>query len=187
MRKITVFNFLSLNGFYKGPYNDISWHRHGDEENVFSEEMLALEHILLFGRHTYEMMAGYWSSEHALANDPIVAEKMNSAEKWLVSKSIQNPEWYNTQTLQNDFIEDIKLRKSKPGKNITILGSGSIVTQLANAGLIDHFEIMIDPIAIGEGASFLQHLNQPLELQLSHTRVFNSGTVLLSYNVVNPA
>ena len=65
MRKLTAFNFLTLNGFYKGPHDDISWHVHGSEEAEFAAEGAKSESMLLFGRKTYEMMAGYWPTPEA--------------------------------------------------------------------------------------------------------------------------
>ena len=64
---------------------------------------------------------------------------------------------------------------------MTILGSGSIVTQLAEAGLIDTFQVMIDPVAIGKGTSLFQNMARELNLRLTETRTFNSGVVLLNY------
>jgi hypothetical protein len=74
MKKITAFNFITLNGFLNDVDGDISWHRHGVEENQFAAESLQSGNTLLFGRNTYEMMAGYWPTPMAMQNDPDVAE-----------------------------------------------------------------------------------------------------------------
>ena len=86
---LTVFNFISLNGCYKGLEDEVSWHQHGPEEHAFAVEMLKAGHILLFGRRTYEMMAGYWPTEAAQKNDPLVARGMNEAEKIVFSKTLK--------------------------------------------------------------------------------------------------
>jgi dihydrofolate reductase len=80
MRKVSVFNFISLNGYFEGPNSDISWHRHGVEENEYAVESLKSGNTLLFGRVTYELMARYWPTPTAFKNDPIVADGMNKAE-----------------------------------------------------------------------------------------------------------
>ena len=99
MRKLTAYNFLTLNGFFKGSNEDTSWHRHGAEEARYSEEMLAQDNILLFGRKTYQMMASFWPTPQAKELFPKVAEGMDRAEKIVFSKSPFEPEWENTQVI----------------------------------------------------------------------------------------
>lgn len=65
MPKITSFTFLTLNGYFKGENEDTSWHRHGEEENRYSEDSLQSDSILLFGRTTYEMMYSFWPTLRA--------------------------------------------------------------------------------------------------------------------------
>ena len=81
MRKLSIFNFISLNGFYKGVNEDINWHNHGVEENKYSGESMKAGNILLFGRITYELMANFWTTPMAAENFPVVAKAMNEAEK----------------------------------------------------------------------------------------------------------
>ena len=75
MRKISVFNFITLNGYFKGPNDDISWHRHGGEESAYSEEALRADNILLFGRKTFEMMVAFWPTAMARESFPKVADE----------------------------------------------------------------------------------------------------------------
>lgn len=91
MRKLTAYNFLTLNGFYKGPGNDTSWHKHGSEENEYASQSLKSENILLFGRVTYELMASYWPTPFAIENDPNVAAGMNNAQKIVFSTTLKKP------------------------------------------------------------------------------------------------
>lgn len=184
MRKLTVFNFTTLNGYFKGRNDDISWHMHGSEQNQYSVEMLKSGNILLFGRITYEMMAGYWSSADAVKNNPLVSEGMNKAEKIVFSKTLEDVQWNNSTLIRNDIVKEIKKMKATPGKNMAILGSGSIVTQFADAGLIDEYQIMIDPVALGSGTPLFSGIKQKLDLALTHTRSFESGVVLLCYQPV---
>jgi dihydrofolate reductase len=116
MGKLSVFNFITLNGFYKGPNNDISWHRHGAEENEFASEGLKSGSILLFGRVTYEMMAGYWPTPLAAQNDPSTAEGMNNSEKIVFSRTLKNAKWNNTRIISVNLIEEVKKLK-KNGKD----------------------------------------------------------------------
>ena len=181
MRKLTMYNFITLNGFYKGLNEDISWHRHGGEEEGFSVDSLQQDNILLFGRVTYQMMASFWPTPMAMESMPDVATGMNNAEKIVFSNSLDNAEWQNTTIINGDIVEEIKKLKQQPGKDMTILGSGSIVTQFAEAGLIDGYEIMIDPVAIGNGTPIFNGISNNLNLMLTNSKVFKSGVILLSY------
>ncbi len=181
MRKLSAFIFITLNGCYKGPGGDIGWHRHGEEEGEYSAESLRDENTLIFGRVTYDMMASFWPTPAAAESMPRVAEGMNKAEKIVFSKTLQKADWENTRIISEDMVEEVKRLKGFPGNNMTILGSGSIVTQLAEHGLIDHYEIMIDPVAIANGTSLFQGITRNLDLKLISVRTFKSGVVLLSY------
>jgi len=181
MRKLTAFNFLTLNGFFEGQKGDISWHRHGEEEGEFSSESLQSNNILLFGRVTYELMASYWPTPMAMQNMPAVAEGMNATEKIVFSRTLKKAEWNNTRVVNGNIVEEIRRIKKSPGHDMTILGSGSIVAQFADADLIDGYQIMIDPVALGDGTSIFKGLRRKLDLKLTGTRAFKSGVVLLSY------
>jgi len=181
MRKISVFNFVTLNGYYKGPKGDISWHRHGAEENEYAAKNLKSGGTLLFGRVTYEMMASYWPTPIAIKNDPIVAEGMNNADKIVFSRTLKKVEWNNTRLVKHNIEEELKKMKQMPGKDMTLLGSGSILTQFAEQGLIDEYQIMVDPIVIGNGTPIFKDIKNKLDLKLTMTRTFTSGVVLLCY------
>lgn len=180
MSKLTVFNFITLNGYFKGPNEDISWHKHGHQENEFAAESLKAGNLLLFGRVTYDMMASYWPTAMAKENDPGVADGMNSAEKIVFSRTLKKPEWENTRIIKDNILEEIKKLK-QAGKNMTLLGSGTIVTQFAEQGLIDEYQIMVDPVVIADGTPIFKNINRKLELKLTNSRSFKSGVVLLSY------
>ena len=106
MRKLTMYNFITLNGFYKGLNEDISWHRHGGEEEGFSVDSLQQDNILLFGRVTYQMMASFWPTPMAMESMPDVATGMNNAEKIVFSNSLDNAEWQNTTIINGDIVEE---------------------------------------------------------------------------------
>jgi len=183
MRKINSFQFMTLNGFLQGPNGDISWHKHrkDEETNQFAEEGAQSQSILLFGRVTYEMMAGYWPSPMAKQNDPKIADGMNKSEKIVFSNSMKNAEWENTKVVRGDIIQKMKEMKKAPGNNMTLLGSGSILSQFAENGLIDSFQIMLDPLAIGSGVSIFSQISKQLNFKLIDVKKFNSGVLLLNY------
>ena len=183
MRQLSSFMFLTLNGFYQGlETNDISWHRHEGEEAGFSAENLKNdENILVFGRVTYEMMVSWWPTPAALQALPEVAKGMNRSGKIVFSNTLKKAEWENTVLIKGDAVAEMQKLKARPGKNMTILGSGNLVTELSNAGLIDVYQLMIDPVAIGKGKTLFEGLEADLDLKLVDTRTFNSGTILATY------
>jgi len=181
MRKLVVFNFLTLNGYFEGPGGDLSWHRHGEEESKFASESVGQGGVLLFGRITYEHMAAFWPTPMAMQQMPAVAEGMNKAEKIVFSRTLRTADWKNTNIISGDLIKEVTKLKKTPGKDMCLLGSGSILTQLADAGLIDEYQFMIDPVALGSGTPAFKGLKKNLDLQLVSTRKFSSGVLLLNY------
>jgi dihydrofolate reductase len=184
MGKVNVFNFITLNGFYKGSAGDSSWHRHGTEEAEYSIESLRAANTLLFGRITYEMMAGYWPTTDARKANGLMAEGMNNADKIVFSRTLQKADWNNTRLIRDNMIEEVQRLKQTGKKDNTVLGSGSIITQLAEQNLIDSYEIMIDPVAIGSGTPLFNGITHTLNLKLTGTRTFKSGVVLLRYQSI---
>lgn len=181
MSKLSVFNFLTLNGYYKGLNDDISWHSHGSDEAEFAAEGAQTESILLFGRKTYEMMASFWPTPAGMEMNPAVAEGMNKSEKIVASRTLNAATWKNSRIIKGDMVKEIKKLKQTTNKDITVLGSGSIVTQLADAGLIDVFQFMVDPVALGDGTPLFKGLTRTLDLKLTKTKAFRSGVILAEY------
>jgi dihydrofolate reductase len=184
MAKVNVFNFITLNGYFAGPNGDISWHRHGTEEQEYAAEGATSDSILLFGRITYQMMASYWPTPQAMKDLPEVAKGMNKSEKIVFSRTLKKAEWDNTRIIKENMIEEVNKLKKQGKRDMTILGSGSIVAQLAEAGLIDHYQIMLDPVALGAGTTLFHGMTRKLDLQLTSTRTFKSGVVLLTYEPI---
>jgi dihydrofolate reductase len=129
-------------------------------------------------------MASYWPTAEAMKNDPVVAEVMNSASKIVFSRTLDKVEWGNTRLVKNNIEEEIKKMKNKPGKDMVILGSGSIVSAFAQRGLIDEYSFMVNPIVLGGGRSIFQGIKDRLNLKLLETRTFKLGNVLLHYQYV---
>lgn len=187
MRKISVFNFVTLDGYFEGPDRDISWARHDAEGDDFSMEGLGSGATLLFGRVTYELMASYWPTPLAVKNSPLVAEGMNLADKMVFSRTLKQADWENTKLMQDNIVEEMRKMKQVPGKDMTVLGSGSILTQFAQHGLIDEYQILVEPVVLGAGTPMLKGLQRRLDLKLTSTRKFRNGSVLLVYRPVEIA
>lgn len=181
MRKLSAFVFISLDGYYQGAKGDISWHQHAGEADAQAVKMLKQGHTLVFGRKTYELMASYWPSALAQANDAKVAAGMNAASKIVFSRKLKSVSWKGTTLLKGDLIQLVKTLKAGKGKELTILGSGEIVRQLAQAGLIDEFGILVNPVVLGKGTPLFAGMKQPLALKLKSSKAFKNGSLMLTY------
>jgi len=181
MRKVFVFNMVTLDGYFEGPNREIDWHNVDAEFNEYAVDMLNSVDTLLFGRVTYELMAGYWPTQDAIKNDPIVAERMNNLPKIVFSKTLDKVAWSNTRLVKDNIEEEIEKMKKRPGKDMAILGSGSIVSLFAQRGLVDEYRLMVNPVVLGQGNPLFKGIGDRIYLKLLGTRTFRSGNVLLYY------
>lgn len=181
MRNLVVFNLVTLDGYFAGPDGDISWHNVDAEFQEYAEKNSNSGNTLLFGRVTYELMASYWPSPDALKNDPVVAQGMNNSPKIVFSRTLNRADWTNTRLVKDDMLGEVRKLKEQSGKDLTILGSGSIVAQLAHAGLIDEYQVLLNPVVLGKGKTMFDGIKNMITLKLTRTRTFGNGNVLLCY------
>jgi len=181
MQKLSVFNLITLDGHFAGENGDISWHAVDEEFQDYAEKNSNAGGTLLFGRVTYELMASYWPTPAVIQEDPIVAKGMNSARKIVFSRTLKKADWANTRLIKDNMVEEVRKLKNESGKGLTILGSGALVAQLTQERLIDHYQIMVVPVAIGKGKSMFEGVKDRLKLKLTETRQFTKGNVLLCY------
>jgi len=175
---------ISVDGYYCDARSDMRFaHKPPDDQewNEFVAGNSGGESVLLFGRVTYDMMASWWPSPMAAQAMPDVAARMNALPKVVFSRTLDRAHWNNTTLVKDDIQAAVRRMKSEPGPDLTILGSGSVVTQLAGAGLIDTFQVVVNPVALGGGKSLFAGLAQPLSLKLTRTRVFQNGATVLWY------
>ena len=182
MRKLVVFNMVSLDGFFVDRKGDMSWaHKNDAEWNAFVNENASGNGVLVFGRITYELMASYWPTPMALQNSPVVAKGMNDMPKIVFSRTLDNASWSNTKLVKGDLATEMRKLKKESGPDMVILGSGSIVSQLAQQDLIDEYQIALSPIVLGKGRTMFEGLNEKLNFKLTKSRTFGNGTVFACY------
>jgi len=182
MRKLAVFNNVTLDGYFVTMNGDMSWaHKQDPEWNAFVQGNASGGGELLFGRITYEMMASYWPTPHAIENFPVVAEGMNNLPKVVFSRTMDKASWSNTKLVKGDIAAEIRKMKKEPGNDMVILGSGTIVSQLAQDGLIDEYQVVVNPIVLGKGRTMFDGVKDKLTLKLTKTRPFSNGSVVLCY------
>ena len=182
MSKLMVFNSVSADGYFTDTKGDMSWaHQNDPEWHAFTKENVSGEGgILLFGRVTYEMMASYWPTPQAKEQMPEVADKMNNAQKVVVSKTLNKVSWNNTRLVKGDLLTEVKKMKNGT-EGIVILGSGTIVSQLAQANLIDQYQLIVVPVVLGDGRTLFEGMKNKLRLKRTQSRTFKNGNVLLTY------
>jgi dihydrofolate reductase len=185
MGKLSVFENVTLDGYFCGPNGDLSWAKqHVDEEwKKFVEENASAGGILLMGRVTYDMMIQYWPTPQAAKNDPVVTEGMNKRVKIVFSRTLTKPTWTNTKVINGDIATEVKRLKEESSNDITILGSGSIVSQLSQIGLIDEYKFSVNPVVIGKGRSVFEGVKDNFNLKLTKSRNFKNGNVVLHYEL----
>lgn len=182
MRKLHAFESVTLDGYFAGPGGDISWAHAVKPDKEWTDFVSGNAQgggELLMGRVTYEMMASHWPTPQAKAAMPEVAKGMNEMTKHVASRTLKNPAWENTHVLSGDLFSAVRALKQAPGKGLTILGSGNIVAQLAGEGLIDQFQLVVIPVAIGAGRTLFEGVNA--KLKLANSQAFKNGNVVLTY------
>ena len=181
MRKLRVFESVSVDGYFCGVDGDMSW-AHGANDDaelaawVSGNASSGAE--LVFGRKTYEMMQAFWPTPEAARQMPEVAKGMNGAKKHLASRTVR-PTWTNTHLLEGDLVPAIgALKEASGGPSLTVLGSGTIATQLAEAGLVDEYQLVIVPVLLGAGRSVFPRARK---LRRIEERAFPGGNVMVTY------
>lgn len=185
MRKIVLFMMVTLDGFFEGPDHDLSWHMVDKEFNDFAQKQLQEGDTMLFGRRTYQLMESYWPSPIGIEDDPEVAALMNETPKVVVSNSLQRvketEDWKNVQLINSDIRNNLIKLKSQKGGNILLLGSCNLAVSLLEWGLLDEMRIMINPVVIGKGTPLFHGLKEKISFELTSSRNFKSGNILLYY------
>ncbi|MGI0091910.1 MAG: dihydrofolate reductase family protein [Nitrososphaerales archaeon] len=185
MRKIIVFDLVTVDGFFAGPNGEIDWHNYDDEMGAHSLEQMKSLGALIFGRMTYEMMANYWPTPDGVKSEPVVAERMNSIPKTVFSKTLKEvkdgPLWKNVTVFREIKREEIIKMKEQGDRDIAIFGSGTIVQQFANLGIIDEYRLIVNPLILGNGKLLFKNIKEKLNLKLVNMKTFKNGNVLLCY------
>jgi dihydrofolate reductase len=185
MRKLVVFNHVTLDGYFTDAKGDMSWaHKSDPEWDAFAAENAKGGGVLLFGRVTYALMAGFWPTPAAMEMMPDVAKGMNNLPKVVFSRTMDKASWNNTKLVKSGMVEEVRKMKNEPGDSMVILGSGSIVSQLSEHKLIDEYQMVMNPIVLGKGRTMFESMKEKLMLKRTNTRTFDNGNVVLSYEPV---
>lgn len=181
MRNLIVSEFVTLDGVMEAPGGE-EGHPHtgwvfdfvGPEQEQYKLDEVVESEALLLGRVTYEGFAGAWPQR----SGPF-ADKMNGMSKYVVSTTLEDPEWSNTTVMRD--VKDVSGLKEGDGGPILVAGSRTLVHGLMEHGLVDEFRLMIFPVVLGSGARVFPETPDKTELELVDTRAFDSGVVVHSY------
>ncbi|MFI6599893.1 dihydrofolate reductase family protein [Nonomuraea sp. NPDC050536] len=171
MTKITAELFSTLDGVVSAPEE---WHGpyFTEEMGARTGELIAASGVMLLGRRTYEMHAGYWPT----ADDPM-AELMNSIPKLVVTWTLETFDWENSSALKGT-VADLK---AEGGPDILITGSVALVQSLLREALIDELRLIVDPLVAVEGTRLFQGYDGPHGLRLLDSHPFSTGALSLTY------
>jgi dihydrofolate reductase len=195
MRRIVMFNWLTADGYFAAPDGNLNWVVPDDEQATAAAAGIAGVDTVLFGRRTYELFEGFW--RHALDDaagvpDPhrpgarspehrTIAVALNEMTKLVFSRTLKEVTWRNARLVRDLDPREIEAMKRQPGKDMMIFGSGSIVSQLTEARLIDEYQLAVCPVFIGNGRPLLSGVSTTVKLDLAESRRLPSGDVLLRY------
>jgi dihydrofolate reductase len=196
MRRIVVFDRVSADGYFSTPDGKLDWTVPEDALDQGVASSLDSGGTMLFGRRTYEMFESFWphvaASDSDTAPDPHVAERaspqmramaqwINASEKIVFSKTRKAVTWNNSRLLADIDPREIESMKRQPGGNIMLFGSGSVVSQLTEHGLIDEYHFVVGPVLLGAGKSLISGVSKTVSLNLLEATKYPSGNVVLRY------
>jgi dihydrofolate reductase len=187
MRNIISFMHISLDGFVAGPRGEMDWIKVDEEIFDHVGRRVSGTDTALYGRHTYEMMEGYWPTAGdkpgASKHDREHSAWYNKAHKIVLSRSLQGADLANTTIISDNPADRIGEIKSGPGSEILLFGSPTATHALMELNLIDGYLLFVNPIILGQGIPLFAGVKDKIALNLASTRQFASGVVELNYIV----
>ncbi len=181
MRKITVTEFLSLDGVMENPMWTFPYWN--DEIAQFKAEETTANDVLLLGRVTYEGFAAAWPQRTDEASG---GRYFNGVRKYVVSNTLDKAEWNNSQIICGDILQEITKLKQQEGENLVVHGSCTLVNWLMQHDLVDCYRLLVYPVVLGQGKRLFQE-GVTASLQLVETRQFTSGVTALIYEPARTA
>ena len=194
-RRIVMFNWVTADGYFAGPDGNLEWVVPDEEQARAAAEDLPGFDTVLFGRRTYELFEGFWRhavDDSSTAPDPhhpgrrsrehrAIALWLNEMTKLVFSRTLQDVTWRHSRVLHELDPREIETMKRQPGKDMIVFGSGSIVSQLTQHGLIDEYQFVVCSILLGSGRPLLSGVSKNARLDLLEAKQYQSGDVMLRY------
>lgn len=181
MKKIIAVEWLSLDGYFSRENNETDWFVWDKEMEAYYKKMFLGFGTILFGSTTYKIMADYWPKAPSADENTDIKDFMNDSRKIVFSKTLKNTSWNNSEVMNEINSEEIKTMKQAVGKDMVIFGSGSVVSQLTQLGLVDEYKFLVNPVFIGTGKTIFTTEEAKLKLKLLDSKTFDGGNIMLHY------
>jgi dihydrofolate reductase len=183
MRKLVVTENITVDGVIDASEG---WFTSADAEGVDPSEIVAVlreqaeaADALLLGRVTFEEFRGYWPLQ--TDDETGFAHYLNNVSKYVVSTTMNDPEWERSTVLAGDLEQSVRELKGRSGKDIVVTGSITLVRALLPLGLVDEYRLFVYPVVLGRGARLFEDAVDIPRLKLIDCRRFRSGVVLTRY------
>ena len=189
MRKLIADPIISLDGYFTSPNNKIDWFGGFDsEEWTWSSDILRSVDAMLYGRVTYEEFRQFWPTPEPkqMGIDPYLIERLNNLPKIVFSKSLAETPWKPASLVREDPSAAVARLKQEPGKDMVVVGSGTLVSSLLRDDLIDEYFIRVRPIILGAGRPLFVDREARHPLRLVSAKTFKTGTIGLHYESLPP-
>ena len=183
MRKVVAGIFISLDGVVESPEK---WHfpYFNDEMMEVIAAGMAGSDAMLLGRVTYQEFAAYWPGVRS--EDEPMASHMNKTPKYVVSTTLDKAEWTNSTLINTNVAAEITRLKQQPGKNLSIVGSPTLVNSLLQNDLLDELGLLIHPVVVGSGKRLFKDGGNLKRLKLVDSKTFSTGVLSLTYQPAPP-
>jgi len=194
MRRIVMFNRVSADGYFATADGALDWVVPDEAIDQAGAARMQDFDTMLFGRHTYDAFESFWphAEERDTASDPhrpgrhsktllAMAKWINRTPKWLFSSSKKQVSWQNSRLFSRLDAAELRAHKHASGKDMIIFGSGSLVSQLTEQGLIDEYQFIVGPLLLGSGRSLIQGVSARVPLELLEAKPYPSGNLMLRY------
>lgn len=177
MRKVILSIMVSVDGFIEGPNKELDWHAFDEEmERYMSTEVLDKVDAILLGRVAYQLLADYWPS-----SADRIAPQVNDLPKIVFSRTLEKTEWKNSRIVKEGIAEEVSRMKQEPGKDLVLFGGAAIAQTFMQLGLIDEYQLIVNPIVLGTGKPLFKEVNERTKLKLLNAKSFRCGNVVLFY------
>jgi dihydrofolate reductase len=178
VRRVIATELVSVDGVMESP-EEWAFPYSNDELEQANASGMAASDAMLLGRVTYEALAAYWPNQPG--GTPMV-DYINSVPKFVVSRTLEEPlEWNNSTLIEGNVAEQIAELKRQPGKDIGIVGSGTLVWALLQDDLLDELRLMVHPIVMGSGKRLFEEGGDQKALKLVDSKTFGTGVLYLIY------
>jgi dihydrofolate reductase len=192
MRRVVVVEWMTLDGVVQAPghpdedrdggFEHGGWHLpyFDDLARRWVVQGYAEAGGFLFGRRTYENLAGYWSN--ASEEEQVIAEPLNTKPKYVASRTLTEPlEWQNSVLLRGDMARAVRTLKQEEGGDLHVIGSSEFAQALIEHDVVDEFRLMTDPLVVGGGKRLFRNRGALKPLRLVESQATSTGAILATY------